>query len=350
VELSDTCCEDRIMKNVASLLGVGVLAWMARADALTTFPPTQSAPLDPKVKAALEALPQAKPIEELTPAEARAFFEKITAQDPKLNEAVAKVENRTIPGPGGKITVRIYTPEGKGPFPMLLYLHGGGWVLGTLDIYDDLCRSLCHRAGAVVVSVNYRLAPEHPFPAPLEDCTAALSWCADHGADVGGDSKRLAVAGDSAGGNLSACVALHARDKGGPKIALQVLIYPVTNYGFDTMSYHQCAEGYLLTREAMVYFWKHYILKAEDASSPYASPLRAKDLKGLPPALVLTAQYDVLRDDGEAYAVRLQRAGVPVHCTRYLGLIHGFIRYGAVFDQTKHALDEIAEALRKAYE
>jgi acetyl esterase len=253
-----------------------------------------------------------------------------------------------VPGPAGDVPIRVYTPAGTAPFPILLYIHGGGWVIGSRDSHDDLCRSLCHRAGALVVSVEYRRSPEHKFPAALEDCYAALSWCARH-ATGRGDGSRLAVAGDSAGGNLSAALTLYARDQGGPPLRLQVLIYPVTNCGFDTASYHENAEGFGLMRDAMIHYWNCYLAKPEDGRNPYASPLQAADLRGLPPALIQTAQYDVLRDDGEAYAARLRRAGVPVRCTRYLAMVHGFIQFGGAYEHGRVGVQEIAEALREAF-
>ena len=286
----------------------------------------------------------------MTPAEARAWFEKRIASVPKLNDPVAKVENRTIPAPGGKLPLRVYTPKGRGPFPILLWFHGGGWVLGSLDTGEDPCRSLCSRAGAVVVSVDYRLAPEHKFPAALEDCYAALKWCSERAGEINGDGKRLAVAGDSAGGNLAAATALYARDKHGPLVALHVLIYPALNNNLDTASYHEFASDFGLTREAMAYCWKSYLAKPQDGSNPYACPLLAKDLKGVSPALIVVANFDVLRDDGEAYAARLKQSGVPVQCTRYLSMNHGFVRYGGVYEPAKRAMDEIAAALKKAFE
>jgi acetyl esterase len=197
--------------------------------------------------------------------------------------------------------------------------------------------------------VGYRRAPEHKFPAALEDFAAALRWLAAHAGELNGDGTRLAVAGDSAGGNLAAAVCLLARDRGGPPIASQVLIYPVTNHGFDTASYHQYATGYGLTRDVMIWFWDQYLSGPADGGSAFASPLRATDLSALPPALVITAAYDVLRDDGEAYAARLAQAGVPVHCTRYLRMNHGFITLAAVLADAGRALDEVAEALRAAF-
>jgi acetyl esterase len=314
-----------------------------------TVPPTQRAALEPALKASLAELSRATPIEKMTPAEARRVTEERIAKIPKLHEAVGRVDDRSIPGPASKIPVRIYTPEGKGPLPILLYIHGGGWTVGSLDTHDDLCRSLCHRGGCVVVSVGYRLAPETKFPGPLEDCYAALQWCAAHAADLDGDGKRLAVAGDSAGGHLSACLALYARDNKGPPLVCQVLVYPVINHAFDTASYHQNATGYGLTRDRMIYYWNNYLRSPEDADNAHACPLRARDLRGLPPALIVTAEFDPLRDDGEAYAARLQRSGVSVECVRYLDMNHGFLQFGAVYRQSKHGLDLIAAALKKAF-
>jgi acetyl esterase len=283
-------------------------------------------------------------------AEARVLREGLMLQRPRRDEPVARVEDWMIPGPGLGISARVYTPSGKvGPHPILVFFHGGGWVFGTLETHGDICRTLCHRSGSLVVSVDYRRAPEHRFPAALDDCSAAVRWCAGHAAEFGGDPTRLAVAGDSAGGNLAAAVALRLRDKGGPALTLQVLIYPVTNCAFDTASYHQYAAGYGLTRDMMRYFWTNYLSRSVDANHPAASPLQAADLAGLPPALVLTAQYDVLRDEGEAYAARLAQAAVPVRCTRYLEMNHGFAQLGALCEPALQGLVEIAEAVRTAF-
>lgn len=315
---------------------------------LATYPPLASLPLDEQVAADLQARAGATPFYRLPPAEGRSAFEAMMATARKLNDPVARVEDRVIPGPGNDVSVRVYVPQGQGPFPILLYIHGGGWVIGSPASHDDLCRSLCRRAGALVVSVDYRLSPEHKFPAPLEDCYTALQWCVREAAGLG-DRGRLAVAGDSAGGNLSAALALYARDQGGPPLRLQVLIYPATNCAFDTTSYHENAEGFGLMRAAMIHYWNCYLAKPEDSRNPYACPLQAPDLRGLPPALIQTAQYDVLRDDGEAYAARLRRASVPVRCTRYLAMNHGFVQFGAAYEHGQVAVDEIATALRAAF-
>ncbi len=306
-------------------------------------------PLDPQTKAVLEQMAALNlpPYWTLSAEEARRQFE--ATRPPVPGEPVAKVEDRAIPGPGGDIPVRVYTPEGNAPFPILVYFHGGGWVLGNIASHDNTARLLTNRAGCIVVSVDYRLAPEHKFPAAAEDCYAATKWVADHAAELGGDPERIAVGGDSAGGNLAAVVSLMARDRGGPKLVFQLLIYPVTDYDLDRPSYQENAEGYLLTKDWMVWFWNHYLPSAEYAHHPHASPFRAEDLRGLPPALVLTAEFDPLRDEGEAYAERLREAGVPVTCTRYDGLIHGFFGMSAVIDRARDAVDQAATALREAF-
>jgi acetyl esterase len=297
----------------------------------------------------LEAGAKLPDLNVMPPVEGRAEFEKRAAADPRLCEEVASVSDRTIPGPAGKIPVRIYTPQGTGPFPVVLFFHGGGWVLGSINTHDEVPRSICHRSGSVVVSVDYRLAPEHKFPAALDDCYAALVWASEHAAEIDGDGKRIALAGDSAGGNLVAAVSQKARDQKGPKIALQILIYPVINHNLDTASYHQMSRGYGLTRSAMQRFWIDYLAKPADGASPYVSPIRAECLAGLPPALILSAHWDVLRDEGEAYAAALAQAGVPVECTRYLTMNHGFIRQAASFEEGRKAHDQMAAALKAAF-
>ena len=263
-------------------------------------------------------------------------------------EPVAKVEDRTIPGPGGEIPIRVYLPEGASPFPAYVYFHGGGWVIGNLETSDQSCRLITNRSGCAVVSVDYRLAPEHRYPAAADDCYAALEWVAAHGAEIGVDPNRLAVGGDSAGGNLAAVVAQMARDKDGPAIGLQVLNYPVTNCDFTTPSYTDNAEGFGLGRQAMEYFWQQYLASPAQGTEPYASPAQATELSGLPPALVLTAEFDPLRDEGEAYAHALQTASVPVTCTRYDGLIHGFLGQTHAVPEADHAHTQIADALKAA--
>jgi acetyl esterase len=315
-----------------------------------TFPATPTVPLHPAIQAMLAAEVPGPPLDTMPVAEARVLREGMMLQRPRREEPVARVEDWMIPGSGLGIPARVFTPSGEaGPLPILVFFHGGGWVFGTLETHGDICRTLCHRSGSLVVSVDYRRAPEHRFPAALEDCCAAVRWCAGHAAEIGGDPTRLAVAGDSAGGNLAAAVALRVRDEGGPTLALQALIYPVTNCAFDTASYHQYASGYGLTRDMMRYFWKSYLSRPADANLPAASPLQAADLTGLPPALVLTAQYDVLRDEGEAYAARLAQAAVPVRCTRYLEMNHGFVQLGALCEPALQGLMEIAASVRTTF-
>ena len=336
-----------IMRLLASF-GVAALAASAQ-DYLHNYPPGGAPALEPRLKAALAAAPPARQYREMKLADVRDLVNRRLLSTPKRGDRVARVQDRKIPGPRGPILLRVYTPAGREPFPVIVFLHGGGWILGTLDTHDDYCRSLSNRAGAVVVSVDYRLAPEYRFPSPLDDSYAALQWSAVHAGEIGGDGARLAVAGDSAGGNLAAAAALMARDKGGPKIALQVLLYPATNDAFDTASAHQNASGFGLSRDAMIYFWGNYLGKPSDAENPYASPLRARDLRGLPRALVITAQFDPLRDDGLAYAARLHRAGVPVRCTNYLDMNHGFALFGAVYESARKAMEEAVGELRSAW-
>jgi acetyl esterase/lipase len=239
-------------------------------------------PLDPQAQAFLEQLAAAgdPPLHELSVAEARQVIVALfgTQGDP---EPVGAVEERTIPGADGEMPTRIYIPYGTGPFPVLVYFHGGGWVIGDLVAYDATCRALTNAAGCLVVAMEYRLAPEHKFPAAPEDCYAAICWVAANAVAIGGDPRRIAIGGDSAGGNLTAVVAQMARDRGGPALVYQLLVYPVTNYGYDTASYRENAEGYLLTKDAMVWFWNYYLRSATDGNNPLASPLQANDLHGL---------------------------------------------------------------------
>jgi acetyl esterase len=230
-----------------------------------------------------------------------------------------------------------------------VWFHGGGWVVGDLESADATARHLTVGANCVVVSVDYRLAPETKFPGPAEDCYAATKWVAQNAASINVDPGRIAVGGDSAGGNLAAAISLMARDRGGPPLALQLLVYPVTDRDFSTESYIQNAEGYQLTRDSMVWYWEHYLKDDADAVNPYAAPLQAQDLRNLPPALVITAEYDPLRDEGEAYAHRLEAAGVNTTCTRYDGMIHGFFGMAAAIDKGKQAIAQASAALKAAF-
>jgi acetyl esterase len=307
-------------------------------------------PIDPQAQALLDQMAEAgaPPFESMTPEQAREMIVAMRelAGEP---EPIAKVEDSQIPTPDGQLPVRIYTPEGTGPFPILVYFHGGGWVIGSVDTIDAPCRAIANAAGCVVISVDYRLAPEHKFPAAPQDCYAATNYVAENAASYNGDPTRIAVGGDSAGGNLAAAVTLMARDFGGPPLVHQMLIYPVTNYDFSTASYQENAENYLLTKAAMEWFWNHYLRTEEDGRHPYASPLRAESLSGLPPAFVATAEFDPLRDEGEAYAARLQEAGVPVTAKRYEGMIHGCFQMAGVLDQGRTMLMDAAANLKQAF-
>jgi acetyl esterase len=307
-------------------------------------------PLDPQAQRLIDAMAalNLKPVEESTPDEARESIRTRTAGLGPFEEVAAVADHR-VPVAGGEITVRAYSPAGAGPHPALVYYHGGGWVIGDLYTHDGLCRSLTNAARCAVLSVDYRLAPEWKYPVPVNDSYAALEWAVANAARLGIDPRRIAVGGDSAGGNLATVMALMARERRGPAIVHQVLIYPVTNHDLNTRSYVENATGYVLTLEGMRWFWSHYLGQEADGREPHASPLRAPSLAGLPPALVITAEYDPLRDEGEAYAARLRDAGVPVTLTRYPGMFHGFVRMTKFLDQARTALDEIAGSLQKAF-
>jgi acetyl esterase len=307
-------------------------------------------PLDPQARAVLDTIAALglPPAEQGTPEQARANFvtQRRALDGPPT--PIRSVEERRIPGPGGELPLRLYRPAERRPLPTLLFFHGGGWVIGSIDTHDPICRDLADRSGCLVVSVEYRLAPEHRFPAAAEDAYAATRWVAEHAGEVGADPARLAVGGDSAGGNLAAAVALMARDRGGPPLAFQLLIYPVTDRGIETPSYRENAEGYGLTRDRMAWFWNQYLSRPADADDPYASTLRAESLRGLPPALVVTAGYDVLRDEAEQYAARLRADGVEAQVARYPGLVHGFFGMTGPIDAARDGLRRTADTLRSA--
>jgi acetyl esterase len=305
--------------------------------------------LYPEVRALLQAneAEGSPAIETLSPAEARRAAIDALRAVAGPSEEIGRVEDLRIPHPERPIPIRIFTPAAQGPFPCLIYFHGGGWVLCDLDTHDAVCRAISRRATAVVVAVDYRLSPEYKFPAALEDCYAATVWVAANAVPLGVDPRRIAVGGDSAGGNLAAVMCLKSRDEGGPELALQVMVYPVTNLAsFDTPSYSEFGAGYNLTRAEMEWFRSHYLARTRDAENPYASPLLAPDLRGLPPALVITAECDPLRDEGEAYAKRLAEAGVEAACTRYAGMIHPFFSLGGALSQGRRAIEQVAAAVR----
>jgi acetyl esterase len=304
--------------------------------------------LDPGAAALLQQMAQtgAPPIHQLPVPEARRMMQMMVAAAPRPQ--VGRVEDRAIPGPAGEIPVRIYWPRSGQRVGLVVYYHGGGWVLGDLETHDATCRRLANASDCIVVAVDYRLAPEHKFPAAVEDCYAAALWAAENAASLGVDAARVAVAGDSAGGNLAAVVSLLGKQRGGPPLAHQALICPVTDFDFQRPSYQENAEGYLLTRQAMEWFWRQYLNDDAEGADPLASPLRAPDLRGLPPATVITAEYDPLRDEGEVYAERLAQAGVPTTCVRYLGQIHGFISLEHLLPAGRQALLALGATLRAA--
>jgi len=309
-------------------------------------------PLDPQVSTLLEQLAASgtPSLEQLSVPEARSLLARLAPLAGPVEE-VAGVEDITVPGPGGPIPVRLYRPAGPvdGPPPLLVWLHGGGWVLGDLATADGTARLLSNGSGAVVASVDYPLAPEHPYPALHEACYAAVRWLAEHASAIGADPGRVAVGGDSAGGNLAAVVSLLARDLGGPDLAFQLLVYPCTDALMSHPSMVENAEGFFLTRSAMRWFYGHYLGSAQDAAKePTVSPLYADDLSGLPPALIITAEFDPLRDEGEAYGRRLQEAGIPTAVSRYDGQIHGFLGLTMALDGGKRAMREACVALRSA--
>ena len=309
-------------------------------------------PLDRQARSFLEriAAQPAVPLDRLTVEEARDALRTLFAPAGETVTAAA-VSEFEIPGAQGQpMAARLYRPRGSADrdCPLLLFLHGGGWVAGDLAAYDPLCRELSHAARCLVVAVEYRLSPEHKFPAAPLDSWAALRWVAQHARQLGADPERLAIGGDSAGGNLAAAVTQLARDNRGPALAFQLLVYPVTNHAFDTASYREFAEGYLLTRKGMQWNWNHYLPNDAAGATKLASPLRAADLAGLPPALVITAECDPLRDEGEAYAHRLREAGVTVVVRRYEGALHAFFSLGRYFDQGCEAVADAGAALRRA--
>ena len=306
-------------------------------------------PLDPQAAAVIKAREAegAPPLSRQTAAQVRAAAH---ARPMTQGPAVARKYDLHVPGPGGVIPIRVYVPFGLPPFPCLVYYHGGGWVTGTLDMSDGVSQSLCTGAGCVVASVDYRLAPEHKFPAAAEDAYAAALWVQQHAGELGVDARRIAVGGSSSGGNLAAAVCLMAKDRGGrPSLVHQLLVYPVADFSSRTQSYRENGEGYMLTRDSMEWYAQQYLRTPADAANPYAAPLQAKDLGGLPQALVVTAEYDPLRDEGEAYAQKLRDAGVPVVCTRYDGMIHGFFGMFNALDKGKLAIDQACRELKKAF-
>ncbi len=307
-------------------------------------------PVDPQLKPILEQLLKLPRFETLSVEQARALATQYNAAGRLPSLPVASVVNRVIPGPVGELPIRIYTPHGTGPFPLMMYFHGSGFVMCNLDTHDRGCRNLCNAAGCVVISVDYRLAPEHKFPAGPEDCYTATKWAAAHADEFNADAAHIVLAGDSAGGNMVAVTALMARDRGVPALCGQLMIVPVTDYhkpGYP--SYVENGQGYGLTAAGMRWYWGHYLNNEAEANNPYASPVRASNLRGLPPALIITAELDVLRDEREHYGKCLAEAGVPTQVTRYDGVHHGFFGMQAVLDQSKKAMEEVTVWLKQRF-
>lgn len=306
--------------------------------------------LDPYAKALLDAM-AAYPQLDLSTATAAADFRAMSAGGSAMfapGDAVASTDELEIPGPGGALRLRLYYPEGPGPFPITVFFHGGGFIACGLDTHDNICRCLAVRAGTLVVSVDYRLAPEAPFPAAVEDAIAALDWVRQHAATIGGDAGRIAVAGDSAGGNLAAVAAQYAKAQNWP-LRHQLLLYPVTDCADESASYRLFSQGYYLTAEMMRWFRQQYLPGTADAADPRASPLRQPDFGGLAPATIVTAEFDPVRDEGEAYALSLRLAGVPAELQRWPGQIHGYISMLGAIPAATEALDYAASALRKSF-
>ncbi|MBR7835538.1 alpha/beta hydrolase [Actinospica durhamensis] len=282
----------------------------------------------------------------LSLAEARAADLASIRADGGASAPVYAVEDQTMPGPDGDLPIRIYRPRAHSPLPVLLYYFGGGWTLGSIDTADGVCRRLANAADCLVVTVGYRLAPERPFPAAVHDCHAALRWVVEHADALGADPDRVAVGGDSAGGNLAAAVTLLARAEGGPALVGQLLVYPNTDQLADDASLRENDDPWLFNRRSVAWYARHYLPTPADAANPLASPLRAPDLSKLPPALVITAEHDPLRDQGEAYARRLGEAGVAVELNRFPGMVHGFFTMTGTVDAARAALEQAAGQLR----
>ncbi len=310
--------------------------------------------LDPQVQVLLDlakkaALPE---VWQLTPDQGREQY-ATRVNKLKFNETIFRTEDRRIPGPGADIPIRIYTPrelKAGEKLPVLLWFHGGGFVIGSLDTHDSACRMLANKADCLVVSVDYRLAPEHRFPAGVEDCQAAMKWVALHAVEFGGDASCMAVGGDSAGGNLAAVMAILARDASHPKLVFQLLIYPCVAPEPETGSHHKFKEGYILSRNSITWFYKQYLRSGKDANDFRFAPLLLDDLSSLPPAHIIVAGYDPLRDEGIDYAKKLIEAGNRVRLTNYEGMVHGFFLMGGALDAARRAVAESAEALREAFD
>lgn len=307
--------------------------------------------LNPQVKELLKKLGDSNSValENLSPTEVREAFAYSRSQIKEIIKPVSKVEDLSIDSPGGAISIRIYTPGGQGAFPILVFFHGGGFVLGNLETTDNICRYFANGAECIVVSVDYRLAPEHKFPSAVEDAYFATKWVEDNALSFNGDPARIAVGGESAGGNLAAVVSIISREKRTPSIQFQLLIYPSTHLAHNTESCIECGNKYNLTLDEMEWFGNHYLSDEKQIENPLVSPLVTEDLSNLPPALVITAEFDPLRDEGEEYAERLASSGVDARKKRYSGMVHSFFNYSGEVDQSKVALDETVSELRQVF-
>jgi len=294
----------------------------------------------------LEAFNSAPKLQSLTPEQVREMMSLAPAPEGIEVPPVAKVENRQIAVNDGEISVRIYTPTGQGPFPLFMYYHGGGWVLGDLETADAGCRLLAEKTDRVVVSVGYRLSPEHRFPVPVEDSYAALCWAYDHSAELNAIGDDIVVGGDSAGGNLATVMAIVSQKNNGPSITAQALIYPVTNLDFTTSSYEKFAEGYGLDKDLMIWFGEYYVNNVDEFKDPHVSPLLYNNVSALPPAVIVAAENDVLVDEGLQYCDKLKEAGVTVDYVQIDGSVHGYFSNMALFaEETKTTVDAIAKFL-----
>jgi len=301
--------------------------------------------LNPQVRDLLTYLKgvQPKPFHELSVFELRKMAELMSER--QIPEEIFRIADFTISNNEQPLSVRVYQPKERGSMPALLFFHGGGWVVGNLNTTDSLCRALANRTGCLVISVNYRLAPEYPFPAAIEDAYHALEWVVKQAGSLGADPKYIFVGGDSAGANVAAALALMARDRQGPKIAAQLLLYPVIDAQFDTGSYQEFSKGYYFEKEDLMWCWDQYVPNFNDRKNPYACPMQAVNLNSLPPAMVITAECDVLRDEGEKYAKRLRDADVLVIFKRFPGMIHGFLLWHQTLDAAKQAVIEISDGI-----
>jgi acetyl esterase len=303
-------------------------------------------PLDPVAKAFLDGLATIMPdVGTMSAEDTRTKIAEVGAMLAP-SALVTEVTDRTIEVDGAEITVRTYRPPADGPLPVVVYYHGGGWVLGRLEDYDAALDALSLQTGCLIASIDYRMAPEWKFPVPVEDCYAATRWVADRAGELGADPDRMAVAGDSSGGNLAAAVALMCRDRGGPAVALQVLVYPIARCHLEPEGYVQGVDTPPLTTVAMAWYAQQYLSSPADVDNPYASPIAAEDLSGLPPTLLVTAEVDPLRDDCMAFGERLREAGVSLVTSHYSDMFHGFYSFRGFIPQGDQAFEEVASALR----